>query len=311
MNGPAGVKAMKSSVKRKGAWKSSQYWGLLWILPAFALVAVFRYYPIGSAFYYSLTDWTGGENYSFLGFANYAELLSTPIFYRSFLQMAAFTLSCMLVGNISTIILAEVIFNLKSSRISSVFKFLFVLPAMVPGTVVVFLWGKFILSGADNGLLNSFIALFGAEPIQWFADERTVFWAIILYEFPWVGGTSFLIYLAGMYNIPDSVIEASKLDGLSTLGRVFQIDLPLIRGQLKYFIVMGIIQGVQGYTLQYSIINPTADYMQGAMVPGYYMYYEAFERIRYGYTCAIGIVLFLIILIITIINNKFIKSEAD
>ena len=139
--------------------------------------------------------------------------------------------------------------------------------------------------------------------------ENTVLWSIIVYGFPWVGGTSFLIYLAGLNNIPDSVLEAAKLDGISAFGRIFKIDLPLIMGQIKYFIVMGIIGGIQGYTIQYAITNGGPGLNYTSMVPGYYMYKAAMNDSRYGYSCAVGLVLFVVILAVTLINNKLIKTE--
>ena len=289
----------------------NQWMGILWILPALAFVVFFRYFPAISAFFYSLTDWRGNPNFTFVGFQNYIELFKTELFYNAFLQMIAFTLSCMTVGFIARIILSEVLFNMKSAKMASFWKFMFVLPAMIPGTVTVFIWGKFILDGTKIGLLNSIIVALGGEHIQWFSDERYVFLAILIYQFPFVTGTSILIYLAGLYNISDSVIEAAQLDGISIMRRIFSIDLPLISGQIKYFIVIGIIDGIQSYTLQYSIILPTEDYMSSAMVPGWYMYQQAFDYSRYGYACAVGIVLFVIILIVTIINNKFIKSDVS
>ena len=113
------------------------------------------------------------------------------------------------------------------------------------------------------------------------------------------------------------LMEASQLDGLSFWGRVFRIDLPLISGQLKYFLVMGFIGGLQNYSMQYAITNggpgEVIDSMQsGTMVPGYYIYRlitGSSKTGAYGYACAMGVVMFAIIMIITVINNKLIKSK--
>ena len=181
-------------------------------------------------------------------------------------------------------------------------------------------WQKLILTGSDAGVMNQILALFGAEPIEWLASSETtiVFLSIFIYGFPWMGGTSFLIYLAGLNGIDESIIEASRLDGLGTLGRVFAIDIPLIKGQIKYFLVMGFIGGLQNYTMQYAITNGgpgetmVNGMKDGTMVPGYYIYQLINGSSRadaYGYACAIGVVMFAIIMIVTVINNKLLKSE--
>lgn len=286
------------------------YWGVVWILPAFAAMLVFSYYPPVSALFHAFTNWDG-TNATFIGLANFIELFRDSLFWRSCLTMIVTTVGCMLIGNVMTILHAEMIYSLRSRKMSGFYRFMFVLPALVPGIVTLMLWGKVILSGSPSSVANVVLGLFGAEPIGWFYQESTVILSIFIYGFPWVGGTSFLIYLAGLNGISEEIIEASRLDGISTFGRVFYIDLPLIKGQIKYFIIMGLIGGIQNYTIQYAITNggPGLDYP--SMVPGYYLYMQAMNNSRYGYACAVGFVLFVAILVITIINNKFIKTEVD
>jgi ABC-type sugar transport system permease subunit len=144
-----------------------------------------------------------------------------------------------------------------------------------------------------------------------------VFLSIFLYGFPWVGGTSFLIYLAGLNAIDRSIIDASQIDGLSFWGRVFKIDLPLISGQLRYFLIMGFIGGLQNYSMQYAITNGgpgevIGSMQSGTMVPGYYIFRlitGSSKEGAYGYACAMGVVMFVIIMTITIANNKLVKSK--
>lgn len=294
----------------KKSFRKSGLEGLIWIAPAFVLMLIFSYYPPLDAFYHSLTNWNG-TTASWIGFKNYTRLFQDALFWRSCRTMVILTLSCMLIGNICTIILAELIYNCQSKRMSSFYRFMFVIPAIIPGIVTIMLWGKIILSGQSNGVLNTILGVFGIKPLGWFYSEDTVLWSIILYGFPWMGGTSFLIYLAGLNNIPESVVEASRLDGVGTFKRVLCIDLPMLKGQIKYFFIMGLIGGIQGYTLQYAITNGGPGDSYASMVPGYYMYKAAINDSEYGYSCAMGVVLFVIIFVITVINNKFIKTEED
>lgn len=305
-----GNKEKKQRPSRKQTFAKRGYEGLIWIAPAFVLLLIFSYWSPISAFYHSLTNWNG-TSAKFIGFGNFSRLFHDTLFWRSCLTMLFLTVTCIIVGNICTILLAELIYNLKLPKMNAFFRFMFVIPAIVPGIVSIMLWGKIILSGAPNGILNSLLGLFGVKPLGWFYSENTVLLSIILYGFPWMGGTSFLIYLAGLNNIPDSVIDASKLDGVSTFRRIISIDMPMLMGQIKYFLIMGLIGGIQGYTLQYTITfgGPGDNYT--SMVPGYYMYKAAINDSEYGYSCAMGVILFVMIMAITVINNKFIKTEND
>jgi len=298
--------------------KHRSYQGVLFILPALILLCVFCLYPTVMAFINSFTNWDGGPTAEFVWFENYKNVFADKLFWKSLGNAVILTVVGMILGNAASIFLAEMMYNLRS-RMMPAYRFLFVLPAMIPGIIVLLLWQKLIFSGSSAGLANTILSWFGADSLEWFASKETwvVFLSIFLYGFPWVGGTSFLIYLAGLNAIDHSIIGASQIDGLSFWGRVFKIDLPLISGQLKYFLVMGFIGGLQNYSMQYAITNggpgEVIDSMQsGTMVPGYYIYRlitGSSKESAYGYACAMGVVMFIIIMIITIVNNKLVKSK--
>ena len=304
-----------------------EYCGVLWILPALLMLAVFCLYPTITAFQISFTNWDGNPTVEkeFVWFRNFGAVLKDSLFWRSLWNVVILTVVGMLLGNAANLILAELMYNLRSKFVV-VYRFLFVLPAMIPGIVVMLLWRQLILHGSEVSVMNKIIGIFGLKPIEWLESNNTliVFLSIFIYGFPWMGGTSFLIYLAGLNGIDESVIEASRLDGLGTWGRVFLIDLPLLKGQIKYFLVMGFIGGLQNYSMQFAItMGGPGEFIEetglrtGTMVPGYYIYQLInntsihAEYGAYGYACAIGVLMFVIIMIITIINNTVIKSEDD
>ena len=210
---------MQKEANEKKNWKkillSKENVGLIWILPALALLCVFCLYPVISAFYHSFTDWDGGMHADIVWFANYAEIFQDRLFWISLLNVVILTVVGMIIGNAASIFLAELMYNLRS-KLSGVYRFLFVLPAMVPSIVVLLLWQKLILSGSSTGVMNTILRWFGLPSSEWFASKNTfvVFLSIFLYGFPWMGGTSFLIYLAGLNGIDPSIIEATKRLGM-------------------------------------------------------------------------------------------------
>lgn len=294
--------------KKKIRKRWSQFGGLLWILPGFVLLLIFSYYPPISSFYYSLTDWNASRA-EFIGLANFKELFQDEIFLNSIKTALILTCSGIVVGNVATIVLAELLFNLKGPKLGSAYRFLFVLPCLVPGIVTMLLWNKIIFAVDEDGLMNAILMGLGLikEPLAWYAGENTVLISLILTNFPWVAGTSFLIYLAGLQNIPTEIIEASKLDGITIWKRIIHIDFPFLLGQIRYFLILGFIGGLQNYNMQLLFTKGGPFYK--SMVPGYYIYWQAFNNTRFGYACACGIVMFVIIFALTLLVNKLKTSE--
>ena len=300
------INQSKSPTKRRKLLRG--YTGLFWILPGFALLLIFSYYPALSSFFYSMTDWNA-KLYNFIWFDNFKELFRDTIFLKSIGTSLILTSSGIVIGNVATIILAELLFNLRSTRLGGVYRFLFVLPCLVPGIVTMLLWNKIIFAVNETGLANAILLKLHiiSEPLTWYAGEKTVLISLILTNFPWVAGTSFLIYLAGLQNIPHEVIEAATLDGITLPKRILYIDMPFILGQIRYFLILGFIGGLQNYNMQ--LLFTKGDPFYASMVPGYYIYWQAFNNTRFGYACACGIVMFVIIFAITLLTNKVKTSE--
>ncbi len=304
--------------KFKKFLRKYQIHGYLWVLPALALLVAFSYIPPVYALIYSFTDWGFVQQVSFIGLENYANVFRDTQFWMSFLNVLLFTVCGLVFGNVAAIALSEMLYNMRNEKLSAAFRYLFMLICIVPGVVSILVWEKVIFlsdSSSLKGVANMLLNAIGLQGSQWYGSAETIKLSIILTGFPWMGGTSFLIYLAGLQNINPSVIEASKLDGLSSFKRIWYIDFPMMRGQLKYFLMTGFIGGLQNYSMQLILMNGNA-----AMVPGYYIYRLGIDNSYagdlnilgfQGYACALGMVMFAIIMIISVINNKFLKTSEE
>lgn len=272
-----------------------------WLVLPIAVVTLFCVYPVFTAIIRSFMEWTPAHS-EWVWFRNYTTLFKSELFSTAFKNMLVLVLGGLITGNIMTLILAELLFNFVLKKMEKVFRYLFLLPALVPGMVSVLLWKNVVLSADEMGLMNVVLDWLGIAPKAWYFDKSMVIFSMIFTNFPWVGGVSFLIYLSGLQSIPESVYEAAELDGLSHFKRVFVIDLPFLVGQIKYFITVGIISGVQGYDLQlilgFSSVDPAST------VPGYLLYHYTFGGDpQYGYASAIGVVLFVLTLFVSSVAN--------
>ncbi|MEZ4683917.1 MAG: sugar ABC transporter permease [Caldilineaceae bacterium] len=138
-------------------------------------------------------------------------------------------------------------------------------------------------------------------------SPKTALYAVTFMGFPWVSGVTVLIYLAGLQGISREVIDSAQVDGCTGLRRILAIDLPLILGQIKLIVVLSVIGGLQGWVGIFVMTNGGPG--TASMVPGLWMYNNAFLWNQMGYASAIGMFLFLLIFGVTLFNMKFVKSE--
>jgi len=143
----------------------------------------------------------------------------------------------------------------------------------------------------------------------WLGDSNLALPAMVFWGFPWVGVVSVLLYLAGLGNIEQSVYEAADIDGCGWLRKFFNIELPLITTQVRLNLVLMIINTLKGWGLVYIIWGDTGGPGGAVMLPGLYMFRKAFTDMRAGYACAIGLMLFALIVVLTLLNNKYVRVE--
>lgn len=288
----------------------------LFLLPLMIGVIAFCYYPPILAIIRSFTTWTIGSVDEKLDFSlnNYTRLFNDPVFLKSIKTMLYINIPKLIIGIFAPLVMAELIYWVKKKNLQSLYRILVLLPIITPGVIITYIW-TYVYK--IDGILNGVLSLFGIKSdISWLNDERTVIPAIIFMGFPWCGGTSVLIYTSGLMNIPTELIEAARLDGATTWKIITRVHMPAIVGQIRYFLVFGIIGAFQDYGIQVILSSSKLvgkDITNSAiMVPGYYMYTQAFSGGDLGYACAIGTVLFVVVMIITAITfKKFNAKKFD
>ncbi len=143
----------------------------------------------------------------------------------------------------------------------------------------------------------------------WLGNKDLVIPALLFWGFPWVGTVGVLIYLAGLQQIPQDVYEAAELDGIGPIGMLFRIELPLILTQVRINLIFMTIGTLTAYEMFLILLGPNGGPGGKALVPGLYIFKKAFLEGRFGYACALGMVLFFIVLGLTIIYNKYVKVD--
>jgi ABC-type sugar transport system permease subunit len=150
---------------------------------------------------------------------------------------------------------------------------------------------------------------FSSGTPAWLGNQDLVIPAIIFWGFPWVGSVGVLIYLSGLQNIPQDVYEAAKLEGVGPWRMMFYIELPLIMTQVRINLIFMTIGTLTAYEIFLILLGPDGGPGGKGMVPGLYMFSSAFAEGRFGYACALGMVLFVIILLLTIVYQRYVKVD--
>lgn len=280
------------------------------LIPGLFLVILFNYIPILQSFIYSLYKWSGGSKKTFIGLQNYTELFKSSLFYTSLINQLIILLTRTVFMIVPSLMVARLIFGLKTRpALSNAFRLIFVIPVVIPPIVVLLIW-QFLLDG-EIGLLNEILKALSLESLTraWLGDPHTALGSIIAIGFPWIQGTNMLIFLAGFLSIEDSIWDSVLLEGASSLYRFFTIDLPLILGQVKLIVILTIIQLMQDFVGVMILTDGGPG--SATIVPGLLLYQNAFSYAKMGYANAIGVVMFIFILSLSILNSKIGKESLQ
>ncbi len=315
-------------MKQVGIRQLRFHWQVyLWVLPSLTLLLTFAYFPAWGAIYYSFFNWDGGYIKEFIGFDNYRRAFTDP-----YVRYGYFIVSILVVANlfkmIPSIAVAVAIHRLKSARFGYFYQVLFVIPLIIPAIVMILIWKYFF--DPNFGILNTFLeftrlmevliyidglfqwAVFveGTSP-AWLGRPELILPSLILWGFPWVGTIGVLIYLSGLSGISDDVYAAAKIDGAGPFRTFWSVELPLILTQVRINLVLMIIGTIKDYGLVLVLLGNTGGPGGAGLVPGLYMFRKAFydKETEMGYACALGIVMFIIILLLTYVNQKYVRVD--
>ena len=279
------------------------------ILPTLALLLTFNYYPAFSGLYHAFTEWSPGVRTEWVGLSNFRFLLEDRFFLSGFRNAGILVVVSVLKTMTVPLLVAEFIFNLRNRFSQYWFRTLFVVPIVLPAVVEILLWNN--IYDPTIGLLNESLKLVGLGEWTrvWYGDARVSLGAIIFIGVPWVNAFALLIFYGGLISISNEIIDASLVDGASKWRRFWNIDLPLLMGQIKLLLILNFINAVQTFELVFLTTGggPGA----ATYTPALELYYMAMRMDRMGVASAIGMVLFLIILAGTILNMRFISSSTE
>lgn len=292
--------ALRQAVRR--------HWLLyLLILPTFLFAIAFYYYPMASGVIHSFTYWDIKRTV-WIGLKNYQRMLDDPTTLAAWRNMLVILASQLVIVTTMPLLGAALVAHLRPGRAQYWWRMTFVMPIVVPATVIVFVWRWFY--GLEGGL-NQILRLVGLGDLTllWLGMPATALWAIIFTGFPWIAGLNFLIYLAALQSIPGEILDAAIVDGAGAWRRFFLIELPLIRNQMFVLILLTFIYYLRSFDAPLIMTNGGPG-TAGTLVPGLQMYRAVRDNLDLGYGSAIGTILFAVTLALILLNLAVSRRQA-
>jgi len=275
----------------------------LFYLPVLALFGVFVVYPFFDGIRISFTNWNGFlPDYNYVGFANYQNLF-TDQWVRKFLG------NTILYGFGSTIIqqvvgLSLAVFLDSNFRARGLVRTISYLPVMIAALIMGYI--IFFIVQFRGGALNDLVGLFGMSRFDWIATgDRTRIVILIVNSLQYMG-VSMVIYLAGLQNIPNMYKEAAAVDGVGPWNAFWYITFPLLAPALSASVVINLIGGLKLFDVIVAL-SPDAP-TGGAHSLITYLTYVYFRTEQAGYSAAIGVFTFLLILVVSIVVIKLLDK---
>ncbi|MBH0010261.1 carbohydrate ABC transporter permease [Salinibacterium sp. SWN1162] len=288
---------------RRSATRGAGYVNLLY-MPALVIFAVFMIYPLISGIGLAFTNWNGySEARSFVGLDNFARLFADPVFGTAVRNTFIFGIGCTIIQQVFGLGLAIALD--KPLRGRSTVRAIVYLPVLVSPIIMGTMY--YLLLQYNDGAFNDVVVAFGGERMAWLADSSMAIAIIVAVNSLQFMGISMIIYLAGLQSIPEMYYDAASLDGATTWQQFRYVTVPLLQPAFATSIVLNLIGGLKLFDVIKILTNGGPGYSTQSVSTLISTTY--FDSQSAGYASAMGVALFAIIIVITIIMNKLLGSR--
>ena len=300
--------------------------GYLFLLPAFAILCVFQFFPVYYGFRISLCNWKVTGCAQFLGLGNYVRAFNDPDMWHSLLVTATYSIIAVPVQLGLALVLAYLLF--QKIRGKSLFRVLFFMPYITPTVASAAVWA--FLYSPDKGLINEALGAIGVSGLRWLGEPRGIFqmiaqsagtrlpsWAagpslalIALTLFTtWVFvGFDMTIFLAGLGNIPNELYEAARIDGANGWQLFRRITIPLLSPTTFFLVILTVIGTFKAFNHIY--VMTMGGPGDATTVSSILIFEQMYQYNRYGYSATLSFILFAVILALTIMQNRLARNRV-
>lgn len=270
--------------------------GYVFAAPFILGFLVFTLYPILSSLYYSFTNYDLLSSPSWVGFDNYQKIFTDD---EKIMKSFQVTFTYVFLSVPLRLTFALIVAMLLKNAIKGIgfYRSAYYLPSLIGGSVAVaIMWSQIF---GEKGLINSGLGAIGIDvSTNWIGNPGTALYTLIALSV-WQFGSSMLIFLAGLKNIPSSYYEAASVDGANKVRQFFNITLPLLSPIILFNLIMQTISAFMTFTPAYIISRGEGGPLDNTLLYSLYLYQKAFRFFDMGYASAMAWVMLIIIALIT------------
>ena len=271
--------------------RQNKYTGLFYVLPFVIGLLVFQLYPFLASFFYSFTDLSIANDWSWVGLSNYIKSFTADRDFWNSLKVTGIYVFIAVPCKLVFALFIAMVLNMKIRGIRF-FQTLYYIPSILGGSVAVSVIWRFMFS--HDGLVNTL--QIGLPALDWLGSKALALPTVSLLAV-WQFGSSMVLFLVGLKQIPVSLYEAASIDGASKVHQFFKITLPMLTPTVLFNVIMQTIGAFQEFTSAFIITGGgpmNSTYMYGMM-----LYNNSFKYYKMGYASAQSWILFIIIMAVT------------
>jgi len=279
--------------------------GVLFVLPALCLLFTFLILPALMAGKFSLYNYNllKPDNMKFINLQNYVDVLQDRTFWQVMKNTFYFVIVVVPFQSALALLMAMLI-N-KKSKITNVFRIGFFSPVITSIVVISMLW---TFMYAKQGLINNFLGLVGIPAQPFLTSEHQAMNSIIFMSAWQASGYFMMIFLAGLKEIPESLYEAASIDGANKFKQFVYVTLPGLRNVIKFVVIMTTIHAFKLFQQPFIMTGGGPNGSTQTVVQ--MIYKEGFQYRNAGYSSAIAIIFFVLIMVISIVMQRVIKDKS-
>jgi ABC-type sugar transport system permease subunit len=276
----------------------------LLILPAVVLLAIFVIWPAIYAGFLSFQDWSFYKDPEFVGFRNFTNVLSDPLFWESIgrgFVFVAMTVPPML---ILAFFFSSLVVSV-SRWFASTLKVSIYIPTIISAVITSIIF--VLIYNYSGGILNAMLGGFGIDPIAWIGDPA---WALLAIAIPaiWLGmGLTSLIMVAAMVDIPSEYYEAAAMEGANWWQKTRFITLPQMKNVFLYLLITGFVAAIQQFELPLEMTGGGP--LNSTTLPNLFIFNHFRNDINVGYSIAAALLLFVVLGTVSALVFRFVNSE--
>ena len=277
----------------------------IFLIPTLLHFIIFQVFPFAFSFYLTFMDWRVIGDSEFVGLKNWARFLEDELAWKAIWNTVLFSIYYIVPTMALGLILALIINS--GIRFSKFFKGIFFLPVVTSFVIVAGLWG-WLFKGTETGMVNYFLGLLGFDTQLFLSDSSQALLVLAGLSVFKVAGSTMIYYFAGLQSIPKELYEAARIDGASKSKIFWKITFPLLLPIHFYVAIMTTIGSFQVFDSTFLLTGGGPNYSTTTIV--FYLYQEGFAGLNFSYAAVLSYVLFFIILIISLIQRKYLGKES-